>query len=365
MKIVLSGGGTGGHIYPALALREYILTQYPDAEFLYIGSEKGLEKNIVTQRGIPFESVEVQGFKRSLSLGNVKTVWKALTSVQKAKKILKQFKPDVIIGTGGYVCGPVLYAGAKLGIRTMIHEQNSVAGVTNKILSKYVDHICTCFEAVHADFQSYKHKIVLTGNPRGQELLETPENPTILEQFGLKTGIPTVLIFGGSRGAANLNEAFVRLYPMFKEETYQILMVTGQVHYESMKERIGETVSHIKVVPYIDQMIDVLKQVDLVVCRSGATTLAELTALGVASVLIPSPYVTNNHQEKNAQALVQKNAAKMILESELKTQALYDVVHEVMSDEKIRIEMGQQAKNLGITDASKRLFDIVKMSHKA
>lgn len=365
MKIVLSGGGTGGHIYPALALREYILTQYPEAEFLYIGSEKGLEKNIVTQRGIRFESVEVQGFKRSLSLENIKTIWKAVTSIHKSKKILKQFQPDVVIGTGGYVCGPVLYAGAKLGIRTMIHEQNSVAGVTNKILARYVDTICTCFEAVHEDFKQYADKIVLTGNPRGQELIEASENPTVLEQFGLKAGIPTVLIFGGSRGAANLNEAFVRLYPMFQEATYQILMVTGQVHYESIKERIGETSEHIKIVPYVDQMIDVLKQVDLVVCRSGATTLAELTALGIASVLIPSPYVTNNHQEKNAQTLVQQNAAKMILESELNTQALYDVVHSVMSDATSRELMGQQAKQLGITDASKRLFDLIKVSYKA
>lgn len=364
MRIVLSGGGTGGHIYPALALREEILKIYPDAEFLYIGTEKGLESRIVREKNIAFESVKIQGLKRSLSLDNVRTLWYFLTSTQQAKKILKTFNPDVVIGTGGYVCAPVLKAAASLGLFTMIHEQNSVAGITNKVLAKYVDKICTCFEDVHEDFKKYAHKIELTGNPRGQELVQSTYDSNVLETFGLQFDKPTVLIFGGSRGALNMNRFFVNHYDRLAQQPYQVLMVTGSVHYDDVKAQLITETSNIKIVPYISNMIDVLHAVELVVCRSGATTLAELTALGVPSVLIPSPHVTNNHQEKNARALVEKGAAEIVLEQELSGDKLYHLINELMQNDSKRENMKQQARLLGITDASTRIITIMTESKK-
>lgn len=359
MKIVLSGGGTGGHIYPALALRNYILTQYPDAEFLYIGTEKGLESTIVPQQNIAFETIKIQGIRRSLSLDNIKTAFYTLTSISAAKKILKKFNPDIVIGTGGYVCGPVLYAAAKLNIPTIIHEQNSVAGVTNKLLAKYVTKICTCFESVHDNFQKYANKIVLTGNPRGQELLHATIDTHALEALGLESGKPTVLFFGGSRGAMNLNKHIVAHYKLYAQMNVQIVFVTGRAHYETISSEIQST-KQFKIVPYLDNMVDILHAVDLVVCRSGATTLAELTALGVPSVLVPSPYVTNNHQEKNARSLVDKQAAEMVLEAELSGEKLYHYVYDLMNNAEQLEKMAHAASKMGITDASKRLLDVIR-----
>lgn len=360
MKIVLSGGGTGGHIYPALALRNEILKKYPHAEFLYIGTEKGLENQIVTALNIPFEAIKVQGIRRSLSIENLKTAWYVLTSVGHAKKLLKQFNPDVVIGTGGYVCGPVLYAATKLKIPTIIHEQNSVAGVTNKLLSRYVTKIATCFETVNRDFEKFADKIVLTGNPRGQELVANQFNPNILNQFGLDSTKPAVLIFGGSRGAANLNQHVVEHLEQYRQMQAQFLFVTGKAHYDKVVSEIGEIPNNFKILPYLNEMMDVLNVVDLVVCRSGATTLSELTALGVASVLIPSPFVTNNHQEKNARALVDQNAAEIVLETELKTEKLYHIIYDLIQDKSKRDNMAMRAKKLGIIDASDRLIQLIE-----
>ncbi|MBF0780159.1 MULTISPECIES: undecaprenyldiphospho-muramoylpentapeptide beta-N-acetylglucosaminyltransferase [unclassified Granulicatella] len=359
MKIVLSGGGTGGHIYPALALRQYILRYYPNAEFLYIGTEKGLENTVVNKEKIPFEAIKIQGLKRSLSLENIKTAWYMLTSVRHAKKILKKFQPDIVIGTGGYVCSPVLYAASKLSIPTIIHEQNSVVGVTNKFLAKYVNNIAICFEDTVKELEKYQEKLVLTGNPRAQEVAEWTPKANSLEKYGLSSQKDTVLIFGGSRGALHLNQDFIQSYQDYAHQHYQVLMVTGQMHYEEVVSKISSKQEHIAIVPYLDDMMDILCSVNLVVCRSGATTLAELTALGLPSILIPSPYVTNNHQEKNARTLVDKQAAYMVKEEELKTGKLFALTTELMLNSDKRIAMGKHAKRLGITDASQRLFALI------
>lgn len=360
MKIILSGGGTGGHIYPALALKDYILSQYPEAEFLYIGTEKGLEHKIVCQQNIPFKTIKIQGLKRSLSLENFRTLWYMVSSIGKAKKIIRDFQPDIVIGTGGYVCAPVLYAASKCGVPTLIHEQNSVAGITNKFLAKYVDNIATCFEEVAADFEKYRHKIVLTGNPRGQEIVEKTFQANCLDAFGLSPNKPTVLLFGGSRGAMNLNKDFVQSYQDYTEQNYQVLAVTGEAHYDTIQKQLGNQYDNITVVPYLHNMVDVLHAVDLVVCRSGATTLAELTALGKASILIPSPYVTNNHQEKNAMALVGKQAALMVKETELGTGKLFALTTDLMLDSEKRQKMASEAQKMGVRDASSRLMKIIK-----
>lgn len=362
MKILLSGGGTGGHIYPALALIRRLQALDPSVEILYIGTEKGLESRIVRNAGIAFESVEIQGFKRSLSISNVKTIQLFIKSIQKSKKIVKAFQPDVVIGTGGYVCAPVVYAASKLGIPTIIHEQNSVAGVTNKFLARYVTKIAVCFEEARAEFGKYAEKVVYTGNPRAQEVVGIKPS-AILEEYQLDAIRPTVLIFGGSRGARSLNEAFLEALPILATKDYQLLFATGEIHYEKIKEQVQTHLAKthsIAVVPYIENMPEVFANVELVVSRSGATTLAELTALGLPSILIPSPYVTNDHQTRNAESLTKRGAAKMIAEKELNGVSLTQAIDELMLHEDVREAMAAEAKKLGLPKAADHLIQIMQ-----
>lgn len=358
MKIAVSGGGTGGHIYPALALIRTIKKRYPDTEFLYIGTEKGLESKIVKQENIPFKPIEITGFKRSISFENVKTVMRFLKGVKESKRILKKFKPDVVIGTGGYVCGPVVYAAAKRNIPALIHEQNSVPGLTNKFLSRYVDKVAICFETAREFFP--ERKVVLTGNPRASEVAGQ-NGDGALKPYGLNESEKTVLIFGGSRGARPINEAVVKAWSQLAVKPYQILYATGDVHYADIEKEIALIGSSRQAVavPYIDDMQKVLAKVDLVVSRAGATTLAEVTALGLPSILIPSPYVTNNHQEKNAASLTSAGAALMLAEKDLSGQKLVEAIDSIMLEEGKAEKMAEASAKLGLPDASERLFNVM------
>lgn len=361
MRVVLSGGGTGGHIYPALALGRAIKTQFPGSEFLYIGTEKGLESRLVPEAGLDFKTIHIQGIRRSLSWRNMQTAYYMLASVLTSKKLLLEFKPDVVIGTGGYVCGPVLYAASRLGYPTLIHEQNSIVGLTTRFLSRYVNKICVSFPESLDAFPKQKNKVILTGNPRGQEVIQVKQKAK-LGQYGLSENKPTVLIFGGSRGARRLNEVVQELLPQFAEREYQVLIVTGDVYYEEFvtaDPNIG-TYSNIRLVNYISDMPQHINAVDLLVCRSGATTLTELTALGRPSILIPSPNVTANHQEMNARSLSDRAAAKLIVEADLDAAGLLAAIDELMDDPSKRELMGQRALECGITDANDRLIHEIK-----
>lgn len=362
MKIVVSGGGTGGHIYPALAFIKEVKRQHPDVEFLYIGTENGLEKNIVKRENIPFQSIEITGFKRKLSFENVKTIIRFLKGVRMSKKYLKEFKPDAVIGTGGYVCGPVVYAASKLGIPTIIHEQNSLPGLTNKFLSRYVDKVAICFEEARDFFP--KEKVAFTGNPRGSEAVSVKEGQS-LESLGLERAKKTALIFGGSRGAAAINKAVVEMQPELKKKNYQVLYVSGEVHFDKVKaelEKIGQADNMIAL-PFLHKMPEFLKKIDLIISRAGATTIAEVTALGLPSILIPSPYVTANHQEVNAKALSDNQAAIVIKESELDGNSLIGALDEVMENDQKRKKMADEAKALGVPDAALRLYQLLDELH--
>ncbi|MFC4320272.1 undecaprenyldiphospho-muramoylpentapeptide beta-N-acetylglucosaminyltransferase [Litchfieldia salsa] len=359
MKILVSGGGTGGHIYPALALINEIKKLNPNAEFLYIGTEKGLESQIVTRAGIPFKTIDITGFKRKLSLDNVKTITKFFKGVTNSKRYIKEFKPDVVIGTGGYVCGPVVYAASKLKVKTVIHEQNSVPGLTNKFLSRYVDKVAICFEAAREFFPN--EKVVLTGNPRASEVLGKDGLAGKLS-VGLKPNMRSVLIVGGSRGAKPINEAFLEVLDKVDKKDYQVLYVTGEVHYEKVIEKVNEVGNPDNVIikPFLHNMPEVLSGVDLIVARAGATTLAEITALGLPSILIPSPYVTNNHQEKNARSLSDKNAAILRLEHEFSGEILLRDIDSILLDDVVLKEMKKSSSEIGIRDAAERLYKVIK-----
>lgn len=359
MKIVISGGGTGGHIYPALAFVRTVKKLDGEADILYIGTEKGLESSLVPREGIPFKTIDITGFKRKLSLDNVKTVMKFIKGVKVSKQILQEFKPDIVIGTGGYVCGPVVYAAHLLKIPTIIHEQNSIPGLTNKFLSRYVDKIAISFEQSARFFP--KDKVVLTGNPRASEVLGH-DGKKGLEQIGLKKDQQTVLIFAGSRGARPVNEAVIQSFSEFAKKSYQILYITGEIHYESVMKQyeLSGSPKNVHIKPFIHRMPEILAGVDLVVSRAGATSLAEFTSLGLPSILIPSPYVTNNHQEKNALSLQEKGAAIVILEKDLTGNRLIKEIDQILGDARKIKQMQERAKKLGIQDASERLYNLTR-----
>ncbi|WP_147802407.1 undecaprenyldiphospho-muramoylpentapeptide beta-N-acetylglucosaminyltransferase [Alkalicoccus halolimnae] len=361
MKVLVSGGGTGGHIYPALALIRH-LEREENAEFLYIGTEKGLEASIVPKAGVPFKSVHITGFRRKISFENVKTIARFVKATRTAKKYISDFNPDVVIGTGGYVCGPVVFAAARAGIPTIVHEQNSVPGLTNKFLSKYVDKVAVSFEEAAQYFP--KDKVVFTGNPRASEVAEHKSDHSSLAALGLSENKPTVLIVGGSRGAKPINEAVMAAFQDWKEESFQVVYVTGEVHYEEIADKMaGVSSNNIKTVSYIDDMPALLKEVHLVIARAGATTLAEITALGLPSILVPSPHVTNNHQFKNASALVDKGAAILLEENELTAELLTASIRSGL-DKNNQIKMKEKAFEAGVPEAAALLSREMKALKK-
>ncbi|WP_395323062.1 undecaprenyldiphospho-muramoylpentapeptide beta-N-acetylglucosaminyltransferase [Levilactobacillus parabrevis] len=358
MRLIVSGGGTGGHIYPALALIKALKKRDPDAEVLYVGSERGLESSIVPAKGIPFKSTKIQGFKRSLSLDNFKTLYLFLKSVHETKKMIKEFKPDVVVGTGGYVSGAVVYAASRLNVPTMIHEQNSVVGITNRFLSRYVDRIAYVFDA--ALDQLPASKMVKTGNPRAQEAAEVVSSFS-WQEYNLKDDVPTLLIFGGSQGALKINAATVAAIPAFNQRDYQVVFVTGQKRYDGVMEQLKSTTigDNVVVKPYIPNMPEVLPKVAAIVGRAGATSIAEITADGIPSILIPSPYVTADHQTKNAQSLANVGAAEIIKEADLNGDTLVAKADQLMTDDGLRQDMAVASKQLGVPDAADRVLDVV------
>lgn len=359
MRVIVSGGGTGGHIYPALSLIKEMKKYNPQAQFLYIGTQNGLESNLVPRENIPFKTIHITGFRRKISFDNFKTVLRFVKGVSQAKKMIREFKPDVVIGTGGYVCGPVVYAATKLKIPTIVHEQNSVPGLTNKFLSRYVTKVAISFEDSKTFFP--QEKIVFTGNPRASEATSTKKVDR-LTPLGLDPCKKTVLIVGGSRGARPINDTFIESLNEVGKRNYQFLYVTGDVHFEKVTEEVKKQGNppNVRIEPFIHNMPEVLKNVDLIVARAGATTLAEITALGLPSVLIPSPYVTNNHQEKNAQSLVKNGAAVMVKESEMKDINLINEIDKIILDESKWNAMRQAALQLAKPNAALDIYKLIE-----
>lgn len=359
MKILLTGGGTGGHIYPALAFIKYVKSVDPTSEFMYIGAKRGLENKILPQTDIPFQTLEIQGFKRSLSVDNLKTLQLFFRSMRQAKKILHDFQPDVVIGTGGYVSGAVVFQASRMHIPTIIHEQNSVPGITNKFLARYVDKIGIAFSDAGQYFPLAKTELV--GNPRAQEMQGIVRSD-VLSQYDLKPGVKTVLIFGGSQGALKINQAVVNALPILAKKNYQVLYASGERYYHQIEEEIGmskDAFVNISIQPYIHNMAEVMANCDLLIGRAGATSIAELTALGLPSILIPSPYVTNDHQTKNAKSLEKIGASKVIADADLTGERLVRAIDSIMNDDTLLQNMSKASKSQGIVDASQRLYKLV------
>ncbi|MDP4096934.1 undecaprenyldiphospho-muramoylpentapeptide beta-N-acetylglucosaminyltransferase [Paenibacillus sp. P96] len=363
MRVVLSGGGTGGHIYPAVAVARQCESEDPDAAFLYIGGKRGLESKLVPQEKLPFESIDITGFRRSLSFENVKTIMRFLQGVRTSKALLKKFKPDVVVGTGGYVCGPVVYAASRLGIPTIIHEQNAIPGLTNSFLSRYADTVAVSFEGSESAFPKARN-VVYTGNPRATTVRRADRSRGFAS-LGLPEDSSIVLVVGGSRGAKAINQAMIEMAPQLSSlPGVHFVYVTGESYFDStvdeIRSRVGPLPDRLHVLPYVHNMPEVLACTSLIVNRAGASFLAEITSLGIPSILIPSPNVTNNHQEANARTLEQAGAAVMILEKNLSGQNLFGSIAHIMNDIGVRENMSAASTGLGKPDSAEAFLQEIR-----
>ncbi len=361
MRVIVSGGGTGGHINPAIAIAKYIKEKDADAEILYVGTERGLEKNLVPAQNIDIEYIDVYGFRRKLSPMNIFVAVKAVMAVSDSKKLLKKFKPDIVIGTGGYVCGPLLYAAAKMKIPTLIHEQNVIPGVTVKMLADKVDIVATSFDTTKSYLKKH-NKIVLTGNPVRADLLNVASY-----EAKFKLGLddkPTVLFMGGSLGAKSINDALVDIVSREMAEEYNIIASTGERNYdavmEAIKEKIEELPENIKIEPYIYNTDVVFAACDLIICRTGAVTVSELAASGKPSIVVPSPNVAHNHQEYNARYLSDRGAAVLIHDDELTGTKLNAEILTLVNDKERLAEMSKNAKTAAVYGATDKIYTAVK-----
>ena len=346
MRVVISAGGTGGHIYPALAIINKIKKEEPNSEFIYIGTHNRMEKDLIPTLGIPYEEVEITGFVRKLSLDNFKTLTRFFRARKKCLSIIRDFNPDVVIGTGGYVTAPVIWAAHKLGCKTFIHEQNSVVGLSNKYLTKYVDRIGVSFESTLKEFP--RDKVSLTGNPCSEKAIVTPCADK--SDFGLTDGKKLVLIVMGSLGSKTVNEKMVEIVYGFRSKDYEVLFVTGNDYFDKLKmQRFPDNV---KVVPFIENLPSIMKCTDLMVSRAGASTMSEIMALGIPTIFIPSPYVTNNHQYKNAMDLVSRDAAFILEEKDLEKTSFIHMIDDILENEEKYNEVKSNVSKLGISDSS-------------
>ena len=365
-RILIAAGGTGGHINPALSVAGYIRSQDPTAEILFVGTADKMEAKLVPQAGYPIKMIDISGFRRDLSpagiVHNIKTVSKMFKSSSQAKKIIEDFKPELAIGFGGYVSGPVIRMAAKLGVPTAIHEQNAYPGMTTKALAKHAECVMLAVE----DAKKYldrKDNCVFTGNPVRVSVLQA-EREAARKALNLDDR-PLVLSFGGSLGAAALNKAAAyMLGESAKEKKYQHIHGYGQhdekfldeVHAAGVKE---EENPQIRMLEYIDNMPECLAAADLVIGRAGAITLTEIEATGKCSILIPSPNVAENHQFHNAMALVNRDAAVMIEEKDLTGEKLWETVNTILSEPGRAEEIGKNAKAMAVLDANDRIYNII------
>ena len=354
MRVIISAGGTGGHIYPAIAILNKVREEEPDSEILYIGTSDRMEKDLIPEMGIPYKEIKISGLKRKLTLENVKVLYQFLRARSKCKKIIKEFNPDIVIGAGGYVTGPVIWAAKKLGKKTFIHEQNSVVGLSNKYLTKYADKIGVSFASTLECFP--KKKAVLTGNPCSEKALNMKKANK--EKYGLTKNKKLVLIVMGSLGSTTVNNQIVSFFDAFKNKDYEVMFVTGNSYYEKVKEI--KTPANVKIAPFIYEMPSLMKATDLMVTRAGASTISEILVLNVPAIFIPSPYVTNNHQYKNAMDLVDKKAALVLEEKDLNEENLINMIDNILNDKVKYNEIKSNLKELGITDSAERIYEVLK-----
>ena len=367
MKVIFAGGGTGGHINPAISIADFAASKEENFEALFIGTKRGLESKLVPAAGYDIKYIDIEGFSRKNMLKNVGVMKKLMESRRECRKIIREFKPDCIVCTGGYVSGPVAMAAYKEKVSALIHEQNVYPGLTVKGSEKYVDYLALSFDET-VNFLKKKEKCVVTGNPIRPEILKA-DRESARKKLGIKGRF--ILVFGGSLGADRINETVIGMLPeLRKERSIKLLFGTGDRNYAKVKKLasdkgITDHDSNIEIVPYINNMADVMAAADIVVARSGAITVSELAALGKPSVLIPSPNVVRNHQEQNAREFEKNGDAAVITEADLSSEVLWEKLRTMLNDKKLLKAMSENVLKMAKTDALEKLYELMKaMSDK-
>lgn len=355
-KIILSGGGTGGHIYPAIAIANELKSRFPDAEFLFVGAKDRMEMEKVPQAGFEIKGLWISGIQRKLTLKNMMFPFKLLNSLWGARKIINNFKPDVAIGTGGFASGPLLQVAASKGIPSLIQEQNSYPGITNKLLAKKVQKICVAYDGLERFFPA--NKIIKTGNPVRQDLLDiNSKKAEALKHFNLVTDKKTLLVLGGSLGAKAINELIKNEIEFLQMQNLQIIWQCGKLYYDDYKI-VGHT-KNVQVHAFINKMDYAYAAADFIISRAGAGSVSELCIVGKPVIFVPSPYVAEDHQTKNAMAVVKENAAMMIAQEDLNVDFENKFSQLVASLEKQK-EMSTNIKKLALVNATKEIVDEVE-----
>ncbi|MCD2257672.1 undecaprenyldiphospho-muramoylpentapeptide beta-N-acetylglucosaminyltransferase [Psychroserpens luteolus] len=355
-KIILSGGGTGGHIYPAIAIANELRSRFPDAEFLFVGAQDRMEMEKVPQAGYDIEGLWISGIQRKLTLRNLMFPFKLISSLLKSRKIINAFQPDIAIGTGGFASGPLLKVATSKGVPSLIQEQNSYPGITNKLLSKKVDKICVAYEGLETFFP--KEKIVLTGNPIRKDLLNV-ENKHIegKDAFSLIHSKHTLLVLGGSLGAGRVNQLIEDKLEYFKQQGIQLIWQCGKLYYQQYKHY--NDIENVQVHAFLNNMDMAYAAADVIISRAGASSVSELCVIGKPVIFIPSPNVAEDHQTKNAKAIADKNAAILIKENDL-DETFENHFNRLMSSSEKRQALGQHIKSLALVNATKDIADEVE-----
>lgn len=357
-KILISGGGTGGHIFPALSIANAIKERYPQAEILFVGADNRMEMEKVPAAGYKIIGLPVSGFDRKHLFRNFKVLFRLYKSMRMAKSILRDFQPDIAIGVGGYASGPMLKAAQKKGIPTLIQEQNSYAGVTNKLLAEKAEAICVAYEGMERFFPA--DKIILTGNPVRQNILNCKISAgEAREKFGLKADVPTVLVVGGSLGARTTNQCISHNIDKLAKQNFQLIWQTGKLYDADAKKLMEEKEpANIKQMAFVTNMDEAYRAADLVVSRAGASSISELQLLGKAALLVPSPNVAEDHQTKNALALVNRNAAVMVKDMEAEAK-LTDELIALLNDKTKLQTLSKNVAEMALTGAVDKIVDRV------
>ncbi|MFV0555471.1 MAG: undecaprenyldiphospho-muramoylpentapeptide beta-N-acetylglucosaminyltransferase [Mangrovibacterium sp.] len=357
LKVIISGGGTGGHIFPALSIADELKRTVSDIDILFVGAQGKMEMERVPAAGYPIVGLPIMGMPRSLSWKLVKFVFSVLKSNSEATRLVKEFKPDLVVGVGGFASYPILNAAAKQGVSTYLQEQNSYAGVSNKKLSKLVQRICVAYEGMERFFPA--DKIVETGNPVRQNLLEATDKSLALKAYGLEADKPVIVIVGGSLGARTLNEAVMTKLDMLAQSSVQVVWQTGKFYYEEMIARLGDNKpANLHVYQFLTDMAQAYAAADLVVARAGASTISELCLLGKASILVPSPNVAEDHQMKNAMALVNKQAAELVSDAEGVEKLMPTALQLVNDKEKLEMLRANSLK-MAKPNATKDIVEVI------
>lgn len=364
LRIIISGGGTGGHIFPAVSIANAIKAKHPEAKILFVGAEGRMEMQRVPAAGYDIKGLPIKGFNRANLLKNVSVLMKLWKSLRMARTIIKDFKPQVAVGVGGYASGATLYECSRMGIPCLIQEQNSYAGVTNKLLSKRAKKICVAYEGMERFFPA--DRIIMTGNPVRQNVLDTPlTEEEARKSFGLNPTKKTILLVGGSLGARTINRAVLEHLNLVEGSNVQFIWQTGKYYHQSILDEMkGKNIPNLKIMDFISDMGAAYKAANLVISRAGASSISEFQLIGKPVILVPSPNVAEDHQTKNAMALVNKNAALFVKDIEAPDTLLEMAIRTVSNNEKLN-ELSENVKKMGLQNSAEVIADeVMKLINK-